>query len=78
MIIEHLMKLDIILKIVGCSVTKKLDHNIRRIGGLEITAITCRVPDRVVRRIGGLEKRWCLFKIFCVFLQSYIIEVYLC
>ena len=27
MIIEHLMKLDIILKIVGCSVTKKLDHN---------------------------------------------------
>ena len=27
MIIEHLMKLDIILKIVGCTVTKKLDHN---------------------------------------------------
>jgi len=27
MIIEHLMKLDIILKIVGCTVTKRLYHN---------------------------------------------------
>ena len=27
MIIEHLMKLDIILKNVGCTVTKMLDHN---------------------------------------------------
>ena len=29
MIIELLMKLDVILKNVGCTVTKMLDHNIR-------------------------------------------------
>jgi len=30
MIIEHLMKLDSILKIVGCTVTKRLDQNKHR------------------------------------------------
>ena len=36
MIIELLMKLDVILKNVGCTVTKMLDHNSISVGSVKV------------------------------------------
>ena len=65
MIIELLMKLDVILKNVGCTVTKMLDHNIRHGEHLVPTADTIIEPHDVLYvscRRGSLNEAKKYFK----------------